>query len=202
MKVFPAKDREVRHIQKRCFLFCPDCRNILLFSTSAAGPVCRLSTLPVFTRKPALLQSMFTLLFSPVLKNAQKLREYPITSGLFRHQWMTCRFPPYPLIWAEGSIFIIGVEQGIKLWKKFLKPGGFLGFTEATRFTKSPPEKVRSFWQENYPGMNTVDEINTLANRAGYTCIADFPLPASAWWVDYYMLPPCLPPCPGAPIPG
>jgi hypothetical protein len=35
--------------------------------------------------------------------------------------------------------------------------------------------------------MNTVDEIKNLANRAGYSCSADFPLPASAWWVDYYM---------------
>jgi len=32
------------------------------------------------------------------VKNAQKLREYPIASGLFRHQWMPCRFPPYPSI--------------------------------------------------------------------------------------------------------
>jgi ubiquinone/menaquinone biosynthesis C-methylase UbiE len=93
----------------------------------------------------------------------------------------------FDLIWAEGSIFIMGVEQGIRYWKKFLKSGGFLGFTEATWFTKSPSEKVQSFWQENYPGMNTVDEIKTLANWAGYTCSADFPLPASAWWVDYYM---------------
>jgi ubiquinone/menaquinone biosynthesis C-methylase UbiE len=93
----------------------------------------------------------------------------------------------FDLIWAEGSVFILGVEQGITLWKKFLRPGGFLGFTEATWFTNSPSEKVRSFWQENYPGIKTVDEIKTLANLAGYTCVADFPLPASAWWVDYYM---------------
>ena len=92
----------------------------------------------------------------------------------------------FDLIWAEGSIFIIGVEQGIRYWKKFLKSGGFLGFTEATWFTNAPSERVRSFWQENYPVMKTVDEIKNLANRARYTCIADFPLPASAWWVDYY----------------
>jgi ubiquinone/menaquinone biosynthesis C-methylase UbiE len=92
----------------------------------------------------------------------------------------------FDLIWAEGSIFILGVEHGITSWKKFLKPDGFLGFTEATWFTTTPSENVRSFWQENYPGIKTVDEIKTLANRAGYTCIADFSLPASAWWDDYY----------------
>jgi ubiquinone/menaquinone biosynthesis C-methylase UbiE len=44
----------------------------------------------------------------------------------------------FDLIWAEGSIFILEVDQGITLWKKFLKPGGFLGFTEATWFTNPP----------------------------------------------------------------
>jgi ubiquinone/menaquinone biosynthesis C-methylase UbiE len=100
---------------------------------------------------------------------------------------LPCSPESFDLIWAEGSIFIIGVEQGITLWKKFLKPGDFLGFTEATWLTKSPSEKVRSFWRENYPGMKTVDEIKTITSQAGYTSITDFPLPASAWWVDYYI---------------
>jgi ubiquinone/menaquinone biosynthesis C-methylase UbiE len=94
--------------------------------------------------------------------------------------------PSFDLIWAEGSIFILGVDQSITLWKKFLKPGGCLGFSESTSFTKSPSENVRSFWQEKYPLMKTIDENKTLASWAGYTCSADFLLPASAWWVDYY----------------
>jgi len=49
------------------------------------------------------------------------------------------------LIWAEGSIFIMGVEPGIRYWKKFLKFGGFLGFPEATWFTTTPSDHVRSF---------------------------------------------------------
>jgi ubiquinone/menaquinone biosynthesis C-methylase UbiE len=92
----------------------------------------------------------------------------------------------FDLIWAEGSIFILGAGHGITSWKKFLKPDGFLGFTEATWFTTTPSENVRSFWQENYPDIKTVDEIKTLAIQAGYTCIADFSLPVSAWWDDYY----------------
>jgi SAM-dependent methyltransferase len=98
-------------------------------------------------------------------------------------------FPPasFDLIWAEGSVFIIGVEQGIKSWKKYLKPGGFLSFTEAAWFTDTPSDTARAFWNENYPGIKTVSEIKELATDTGYSCIADFPLPASAWWDDYYM---------------
>jgi hypothetical protein len=34
--------------------------------------------------------------------------------------------------------------------------------------------------------MKTVDEIKNMANRSGYTCVADFLLLGSAWWDDYY----------------
>jgi hypothetical protein len=87
----------------------------------------------------------------------------------------------YDLIWAEGSIIILGAGHGMTSWKKFLKPDGFLGFTEVTGVTTAPSENVRSFLQENYPDMKTVDEVKTLASRAGYTSIAEFSLPSPAW---------------------
>jgi SAM-dependent methyltransferase len=36
------------------------------------------------------------------------------------------------LIWSEGAIYNIGFENGIKNWKKFLKPGGYLVVSEIT----------------------------------------------------------------------
>ncbi len=44
----------------------------------------------------------------------------------------------FDLIWAEGSIFIIGIEAGIKKWKNYLKPGGKIAFTDAVWFSDSP----------------------------------------------------------------
>jgi ubiquinone/menaquinone biosynthesis C-methylase UbiE len=32
----------------------------------------------------------------------------------------------FDIIWAEGSIAIVGFERGLREWKRFLKPGGFL----------------------------------------------------------------------------
>jgi ubiquinone/menaquinone biosynthesis C-methylase UbiE len=97
-------------------------------------------------------------------------------------------FPPssYDLLWAEGSIFIIGVKQGLSGWKKFIRPGGYLAFTEAVWFTETPSAEVKAFWQENYPAITSVDGIRTIAEDAGYSWIASFPLPPSAWWDDYY----------------
>jgi len=32
----------------------------------------------------------------------------------------------FDIIWAEGSIHVIGFERGLKEWKRFLKPDGFI----------------------------------------------------------------------------
>ena len=37
----------------------------------------------------------------------------------------------FDLLWAEGSIFIIGIERGLADFRTYLKPGGYLAFTEA-----------------------------------------------------------------------
>jgi ubiquinone/menaquinone biosynthesis C-methylase UbiE len=98
----------------------------------------------------------------------------PFTSGSF------------DLLWAEGSIFIMGVERGITEWKKFMRPGGYLEFTEAVWFTDTPSADVKRFWQENYPDIKDIQSIRTIAEKAGYSWIGSFPLPVSAWWDDYY----------------
>jgi CO dehydrogenase/acetyl-CoA synthase epsilon subunit len=61
----------------------------------------------------------------------------------------------------------------------------FLVLLQATGFIMNHSENVRSFWQENYLAVKTVNAIKTLAIQEGYSCIADFSLPASAWWDDY-----------------
>ena len=92
----------------------------------------------------------------------------------------------FDLLWAEGSIFVTGVERGLCAWKRFIRPGGFLAFTEAVWFTGTPTPDVATFWQENYPDIQDVAGNRTLAETAGYSWITSFPLPASAWWDDYY----------------
>jgi len=97
-------------------------------------------------------------------------------------------FPPgsFDLIWAEGSIFVIGVEAGIAAWKKFIRPGGFLAFTEACWFVDAPSDEVRGFWEQCYPQIRSVEETRALISRTGYQLYADFSLPPSTWWDEYY----------------
>jgi len=93
----------------------------------------------------------------------------------------------FDVIWAEGSIFIIGFEKGLSYWKRFLKKGGFLALTEAAWFTGTPSEEVFKFWQECYPAITSILEYEKMIEVAGYSIVGRFKLPASAWWDDYYV---------------
>ncbi|HOI12830.1 MAG TPA: class I SAM-dependent methyltransferase [Methanoculleus sp.] len=93
----------------------------------------------------------------------------------------------FDVLWAEGSIFIIGFREGLTSWKRLLRPGGYLCLTEAAWFTDQPSSEAAAFWNECYPAITTVAANRTIAEDAGYEVVAAFPLPKSAWWENYYV---------------
>lgn len=91
----------------------------------------------------------------------------------------------FDVLWTEGSIFIVGFEEGLSMWKRLLRPGGYVCVTEAVWFTDRPSPEAAEFWEECYPAITTVPETCAKAEHAGYEVIATFPLPASAWHENY-----------------
>lgn len=92
----------------------------------------------------------------------------------------------FDLIWAEGSIYNIGLNKGLTLWKKYLKPGGYLVFSELCWLKVNPPDEVLLFWQEGYPGMMAIDQVKDCVLKNGYQLLDHFVIPENAWWKDYY----------------
>jgi SAM-dependent methyltransferase len=92
----------------------------------------------------------------------------------------------FDIIWAEGSIYIIGFERGLTEWRRLLKPGGTLVAGEVAWLRQDPPEELSLFWQENYPGIRTIQENLSLIPACGYEVIGHFTLPEDAWWIGYY----------------
>ena len=92
----------------------------------------------------------------------------------------------FDLIWAEGSIFIIGFAEGLNFWRRLLRSGGYLCLTESVWFTENPSPEALSFWNECYPAIGPVTKNCAIAEDAGYRVVAAFPLPDSAWWDNYY----------------
>ncbi len=92
----------------------------------------------------------------------------------------------FGIIWAEGSIFIIGFERGLKEWKKYLKPKVFLAVHEMTWLKHNPPKAIRDYWNDVYPDINTIEYNLEIVSKCGYNLIDYFPLPEDAWWKFYY----------------
>jgi len=92
----------------------------------------------------------------------------------------------FDLIWAEGSIFVIGMETGLAKWRPFLGKPGYLAFTEVSWIRPDIPDKLMSFWREAYPAISTIAQNEESIRRKGYELIGDFVLPESDWWQEYY----------------
>ncbi|HVM72385.1 MAG TPA: methyltransferase domain-containing protein [Anaerolineales bacterium] len=92
----------------------------------------------------------------------------------------------FDAIWSEGAIYIIGFEKGLREWQPFLKKGGYLAVSELSWLKPEPPLEAKTFWDENYPGMHTLEENLAILQKTGYREIGQFTLPESAWWQDYY----------------
>ena len=99
---------------------------------------------------------------------------------------------PYPddsfdIIWAEGSIYIMGFEEGLTNWRRFLKPKGFVAVTEVSWLKPSPPTELETFWKNEYPGIKSVEENIEIITQTGYKLIKNFTLPDSVWWDQFYL---------------
>jgi SAM-dependent methyltransferase len=94
----------------------------------------------------------------------------------------------FDLIWSEGAIYNIGFERGLKEWREFLKPGGFIAISEATWFTPERPEEIYTFWKDAYPGIDTISSKMSQVEKAGYKPLASFVLPDECWTTNFYDL--------------
>ena len=92
----------------------------------------------------------------------------------------------FDIIWAEGSIFIIGFKKGLLEWKKYLKKNGFLAIHEMTWLQDNPPKEIYDYWQRLYPEIATIDKNLEIIKNCNYKLIGYFPLPEDAWWELYY----------------
>lgn len=95
----------------------------------------------------------------------------------------TCAFD---LIWAEGSAYITGFENALRMWKPLLKSRGYLAATEVSWINTDPSEELLSFWAEEYPAIRDIDSNLAIVCDAGYDVIGQFVLPESDWWDHYY----------------
>jgi SAM-dependent methyltransferase len=98
------------------------------------------------------------------------------------------RLPPesVDLIWSEGALYNIGIENALRICHRLLRPEGYLAFTDAVWRTENPPPEVRASFDFDYPAMGTVPDVLDALSRTGFSLVAHFTLPDAAWWDDFY----------------
>ncbi len=71
----------------------------------------------------------------------------------------------FDIVWAEGSIAVIGFEEGLNVWRRLLKPGGFLVVHDE---------------------LGDLETKLTLITKSGYELLGHFIISVEAWWRAYY----------------
>jgi len=71
----------------------------------------------------------------------------------------------FDIIWSEGSIFEIGFDKGLRKWRRFLKPGGFMVVHDEQGNVKEKLEQV---------------------SNCGYELLGYFILSEETWWIEYF----------------
>lgn len=117
-------------------------------------------------------------------------KEQGLTNKIFPH---TCSMDnlqfndeEYDAIWSEGAIYNIGFENGVKSWKRFLKPGGVLIVSEITWTTETRPPEIQKHWEQEYPEIDTASSKIGILENNGFSPVAYFVLPESCWLDNYY----------------
>ncbi len=71
----------------------------------------------------------------------------------------------FDIIWAEGSIWIIGFQKGLKEWRRFIKPNGFLVVHDE---------------------ISKINKKLQLITICRYKLIDKFLVSGDVWWNEYY----------------
>ena len=90
------------------------------------------------------------------------------------------------LIWSEGAIYNVGFERGLKEWRKYLKPGGYIAVSEGSWFTAERPQEIYDFWMDAYPEIDTIPVKVAQLQGAGYVPVAAFILPDECWTTHFF----------------
>jgi len=107
----------------------------------------------------------------------------PVEGSMFEMDFADVSFD---VLWSEGAVYIMGFERGLKEWKRFLKPGGFMALSEISWLTDSRPADIEKYWSGEYPAIDTVAGNTAKIQAAGYSPIGTYVFPPQDWFEYYF----------------
>lgn len=99
----------------------------------------------------------------------EKIQEEGLSNRVFTKKCslLNIDFPDetFDIIWAEGSIHIVGFEKGLKELRHLLRQDGFLVVHDGSKDISNKLRKLPDL---------------------GYKLVSHFMLPEDAWWIQYF----------------
>lgn len=92
----------------------------------------------------------------------------------------------FDLVWSEGALYNIGIENALRVCHGLLRADGYLAFTDAVWRKDNPPPEVKESFDLDYPTMGRVPDVLAVIERCGFSLVDRFTVPDEAWWVDFY----------------
>ena len=92
----------------------------------------------------------------------------------------------FDLVWAEGSLFVMGFKAGLEACFDRLVPGGLAAVSELVWLSADQPAECRDFFAGGYPAMLDIAGTEMLIADSGFELVDEFLLPDSSWWDGYY----------------
>ncbi|WP_404419124.1 SAM-dependent methyltransferase [Marinospirillum sp.] len=91
----------------------------------------------------------------------------------------------FDLIWSEGSAYIIGYEQALKLWRPLLTETGYLFISDLVQLSDELAPEARTYLEQEGVKFENMDDRVQQAKALGYQLIESFILPQQDW-LDFY----------------
>lgn len=93
----------------------------------------------------------------------------------------------FDIIWSEGTLYIMGFQNGLRRCHQLLKNNGYLAVTELVYLSPSPPDPLVQFFEEEYPDIKDIKGNIKVIQDEGFDLISNFTLPKSSWLDNYYL---------------
>ena len=106
-------------------------------------------------------------------------------ADMFNLHFMEGRFD---IIWSEGAVYILGLQNALRQWKKFIKPQGYIVVSDFNWLVKKPPGEVYDYFMQEAVHATDIEGSRNVIAKAGYALIADFIIPEKDWYEFYNQL--------------
>jgi SAM-dependent methyltransferase len=92
----------------------------------------------------------------------------------------------FDIIWAEGALYFMGFQNGLRRCHELLKNPGYLAVTELAYLSPNPPAPLAQYLENEYPDIKDVHGNLELIRSENYQILSHFTLPKSSWLENYY----------------